>query len=388
MIFKEALVDDTFRIMELYQRAESGNYQDLLFLDYKKLQEAIALETGIWMIADSGHKVAAVVSGLIDPEQGICKITRIHEDKSFENSNLITRQLLRAMLELLKEKFPMIDLAYTSTFTMSMEHQRMTLDEGFKVLGIFPNAQGLDASKLNGLTGYFFNKTLEKKRDPEIRLHPKIMPFYEITRKQCGLPMLSVKPIDEQKSYDSDWNDVKTHFDLQLELIEAPKFIEYQFEVLKSRRSQVINFYPFHLPNAMVTSPDQQLRVFIKLDRMRRSAAIIGEHLIIQANPVEIYIKTLELLKASGAYYVELINDAADVHGTECILRAGFTPTAYVPAFKKQGNKRRDYVVFGRTYEYSCRPSPTAPKPYAEFFNQYYELEMRNYFSSELIEES
>jgi len=97
-------------------------------------------------------------------------------------------------------------------------------------------------------------------------------------------------------------------------------------------------------------------------------------------HPTELYTAVLQILRSHGVMYVEIINDAADVFGTECILEAAFTPCAYIPAFKRQGESRRDYVVFGKAFEYLCKPDLEMPVPYLEFFKEYYRIERRNYF--------
>jgi hypothetical protein len=99
------------------------------------------------------------------------------------------------------------------------------------------------------------------------------------------------------------------------------------------------------------------------------------------------YKQVLTLLREQGVSYVEIINDAADLYGTECILKAGFTPCAYVPAFKRQGQKRRDYVVFGKSFEYLCRPDMNSHGKYLEFYREFFRIEGKNYFPEFLLKD-
>ena len=100
----------------------------------------------------------------------------------------------------------------------------------------------------------------------------------------------------------------------------------------------------------------------------------------IQAPPVSLYLEIQNILKKQGVSYIEIINDAEDVKGTDAILRSGFTPSAYFPAFKKQGKARRDFIVFGKSFEYLCRPNFKAHKSYIDFYREYYRIEGKNYF--------
>ena len=68
---------------------------------------------------------------------------------------------------------------------------------------------------------------------------------------------------------------------------------------------------------------------------------------------------------------IEVINDAADVAGTECIMRAGFVPCGYLPCLKHAGDKRRDYVVFTRSYEYFTYPRLKVNSLYLDYLKAY-----------------
>ena len=140
------------------------------------------------------------------------------------------------------------------------------------------------------------------------------------------------------------------------------------------------NFYPFYKPNCLIMDPNQDIEIFVKLNPERKFAAIIGEHLNITVRPVELYLAVQQLLKQESISYIEIINDAADTFGIECILKAGFTPCAYFPAFKKQGDSRRDYVIFGKSFEYLCRPDLNEHPAYKDFYQEYIKIEGKNYF--------
>ena len=84
------------------------------------------------------------------------------------------------------------------------------------------------------------------------------------------------------------------------------------------------------------------------------------------------------MLNERAISYVEMINDAGDVMGTDCVIRAGYLPCAYIPCFKKQGDQRRDYVVLCRSFDRLVGASATKSKVhpvYLEFLSEYFKLD-------------
>lgn len=376
MRFRVALSEDTFDLIRLFQRSGSQNLQDPVFMDYRKLQSLIGDELDYWIVAEVDGVVSALVALKIDPGQRMAKIYKMLVDESASSPEVLLRETLRYVIYDLNRHGDNFDVLYTTTLTLSLAQQKITIDEGFKILGIFPNALGQDSSKMNGLSAYFYPNVLEEKRICDIAIHPHIAPFYDISRKQLQLAALEQRGPFQRPEDQIKW-------DSQLELIQAEEFVKQRFINLKGKQGQIIDFYPFHFPNLLITSADQSIEIFINFEKNRRFAAVIGEQLSICVDPIELYNKVQQLLKAHGATYIEIINDAGDIYGVDCILKSGFTPCAYFPAFKKLGDSRRDYVVFGKSFEYLCRPSTFFTGAYTEFYKEYYKFEVKQYFPND-----
>jgi len=172
----------------------------------------------------------------------------------------------------------------------------------------------------------------------------------------------------------------------QLEIIPAPSFVAHRFAKLKERQALSVHFYPFHEPNVLITDPAQRIEIFIKMVPEERFAAILGERLDVYVNPVELYRKIAVLLNQHGITYLEVINDAGDLAGTQAILDAGFLPCAYFPSFKRLGDSRWDYVVFSCSFE---KPLPVAEADavhihplYLDYLKEYRRQEQERYFKS------
>ncbi len=366
--YRRAEGKDVFPLMQLYQLAAKDVMADPVLLNYRKLVNEILSPDSVWIVADNGGTLLAALSILLDKDNRLAKVSRLILHPEWSDSNLVLKQALPLLIHYLGEKG--IEVVYTTTRNVSLTQQQFTMSLGFQMLGIFPNAQGADPLKLNGLTAYFFESILREHRQADHTLHPLVLPLFELVRKTCGLAPL---PVAEAPAFDaSAFTSLPG-----LEAVDASAFVAHRFERLKERRS-LATFYPFHAPNALITDPAQRLEIFVKLVPEVRFAAILGERLDLPVNPAELYHEVALMLHSRGISFVEVICDAGDVMGIECMTRAGFIPCAYFPAFKRQGDMRRDYVVLARSFERvlgSSRESSSVHPQYLSFLQQYYRLD-------------
>ncbi len=390
MRFRAATESDAFAIMELFHRTQRVK-KEVELSGLSDLERAISSKDSWFLIIEIGGAMRGLVSMIFDANQGLCKLNRLLACPSLKDGRTVLSHALEHVLHSLRTERPEIDMVYTTTTSISLDEQSVTLDAGFKIFGVFPNLLGMDSSQLNGLSAYFLGESLHTQRPKELTIHPVIKPFFDIVQRQCQLPDVtcakpeayklkpatSESPIGHHSDTESDDESLAED---DLEVIDAAGFVGQRFRNHIERHSQLINFYPFYSPNALITDPHQRCEIFVKIVPHARFAAIIGEHLTVPMDPVRLYLKVQALLKERGVSYIEIINDAADVVGTECILSAGFTPCAYVPAFKRQGRARRDFVVFGKSFEYLCRPDFKAHQAYLEFYREYFHIEGKNYF--------
>jgi hypothetical protein len=289
------------------------------------------------------------------------------------------RSTIRYTLELLDQNEREIDVVYSTTLSLPLRLQAVTLLEGFQILGVFPNALGVDQSKLNGLTVHYKKGVLENKRQVDLAIHKDLYPFFKLA--QASLHLQDVSIMESPKDLiSSEYEPLPP-----LELINAPLLVANKLKKLKANQSMSVNFFPFLNATDMIVDPDETIQIYVRIVSRIRFAAIIGEHIQKSVDPVKLYEQVLHLLRRNNISYIEVINDAGDVFGTECFLRAGFTPSAYMPAFKGLGEGRRDYVVLTKSFEYFCRPGGNTPKGYLDYFREYWKLERRNYFSKTQI---
>lgn len=371
--------DDAFDVLRVYQKDYQSPMTDALFAHYATIAEEIARDGSIWFALDYAGKLEGFAWILIDRTQKLCKVNHLFVNPKLPGGrDVAVEGLLRFTLQRLAATESELEVLYTTMRPLAYQKD-LIRKLGFRILGIFPNGKEVDNSVVNSLTAYFFPNVLEQKRQTNLTLHAQLRPLYEITRKECGLQTLPIAAETEQLGNDDrPFADTPSSLP-SLELIVAPEFVARRFSLLQKRQFLSINFYPFHEPNALITDPDQSLEIFIKIFPERSMATLVGERIEIAVDPVRLYKKVADILKATNISYIEVINDAGDVTGTDAIIQAGYLPCAYFPALKSHGDSRRDYVVFARSFENFYYPRMQIDPIYLEYLKQFYQLEARAY---------
>ncbi len=372
--YRLAAEKDVWALLALYQKVGSTLTEDPLFLDYDKLRAAVTSDDSVWLLAERAGEIQCMVSMLVDRSQGLAKISRLMVNPGSASLEVDLRASLRNALSQLRASEPGVEAVFTTTRSLPRKFQDVTLSEGFTIAGVFPNSLGVDGSTLNGITVFYFEGVLRERRMADIVVHPAVRPFFELAAEGLGLP-----PVGVAKQPPAQASRVPVP---PLELLKAPLLAGRRFERLQDNQSAVIHFYPFNRPNVLVANPDETVEVYCKIVEPLRLAAVIGEHLEAAVDPVGLYESLSRLLRSEGVSYIEVINDAADVLGTQCLLDAGFTPCAYLPAFKRQGESRRDYVVFGKSFEAPSPPESDLHPRYLAFFREYARLRYPAAFQS------
>lgn len=375
IIYRQAEERDVFPLMRLFQLSQASGQRDSLFLDHAKLKSAISSSDTSWIVGERDNQLLACFSILLDSENRLAKINRLFIDPSWENWAQLLKDALPLLIKYLTDDKRRIEVIYTTTKTFTLKQQEMTLNMGFKIMGILPTSGGKDDSQVNGLTAYFCDGVLNERRHSEFSLHPIVVPFYELVRKECGLEPLPVAEKPEMGTLEFEPMP-------QLELIYAPNYVGEKFRKVRDRKSLSIHFYPFTQPNAIITDAKEKVEIYVKIVDESRMATIIGERLDVSVNPTELYSKVSHMLNARNVNYIEVINDAADIWGIEAITMAGFLPCAYFPCLKDQGDFRRDYVVLARSFERPFAETTTqfeVHHTFLDFFKEYYQLEAKSY---------
>jgi len=370
--FRLANGDDAFALMRLHQLAAPRPLHDPLMLDYGRLQSLLTgKSTDSWFVGEDARTGELVVGASVmhDTEQRLAKMHRLYVAPSVEDMPAATKGVLSFLLAHLDAQGE-TDVLYTATWKLTLAQLELTREMGFRTAGIFPNVPAADVSRVNSITVYFFRDVLTTRRFTDFTIHPAVRPFFDLVRRECNLPNVADAVIDPAAA-----RAPSTYTLSDLEVINAAKFVAYRFDLLKERKFLSVSFYPFQEPDVLITVPRQEVEIFVRMIPKLRFAMIIGEKVNVPVDPSLLYRAVGEILNEKGITYIEMLNDAADVSGTQFLLQAGYIPCVYFPCLKTHGNLRRDIVVFGKSFEKGrLRPEFVGPQ-LREFWDHYWQLD-------------
>ncbi|MBI5242473.1 MAG: hypothetical protein HY922_02165 [Elusimicrobia bacterium] len=331
-------------------REEDGQRAALPGMDLDALSRSLACAEEAWLLASLGQAPSGAMVMDVDMDQGLAKIRRVFAAPGADRAC----EALWGFLAQDMESREGIDAVYCTTRTLAPAQMALALGCGFKALGVFPGAPGLDPSGVNGLAALFRRGVLGSKRRGRFPLHPALKILYDRVKTECGLDDPPLAALDFPPGPSAGLPP--------LEALRAPLFAARRFENLRRRKSLSVNFYPFQTPNVMITDPDQKIEIFARIYDDLRFATVIGERLEAAVDPVKLCRAVVDILRSQGAEYVEAINDAADARGVDALLRASFEPCAYFPGLKRHGSSRRDFTVFARSFASAeMRPAQAHP---------------------------
>jgi hypothetical protein len=352
-----ATCDDANAIAMLYQVIYGGHYTNPLMRDTALLQRFLANPDHVWIVAES-QTLAGESSGIWKSSAGGYVIGSVvyETDKAhrlarafgaavhpqFRGQQILEKAMLMAQ-DYLTVKKGMIDVIYGTTRTSTPAPQIVTEHLGYKKLGIFPNVHKTDVYETHCLTAFFTTEALWA-RFQDFRLHPAISNLYEIVRTECTLPRL--QPASEGDLALDDYSQR-----LPMELMMAPMFVRHRFEQQRDAGLLQSHFYPFHVPNIVISSPCQTVEIFIFKESADSHCTIMGIKKPRGYDFTYILEQCVSLLNAIGVRYIEILVRADKVKTIERVLRARFLPCAYFPAFQLQDSLRYDFVVLSRTFE-------------------------------------
>lgn len=333
---------DIFQISQLYFDVYQGTYPDPLMKDFSLIRAFIRSDSGFWFITkDEAGEVIASVLAAYDKDNLIAKAFGAVVRNEFRGQGIMD-DLLSFGINFLRTETPGVDVIYSTTRTVNEAAQTLTEKLGFKKLGIFPNAHKTKDYETHCLAAIIYPSALEK-RNTDYKMHHEMSSLYEIVQKEVGLNSIpSVVPEKPGKVLSKPG---------ELEVVQSPKFVEYRYNNLKAEKKLEFEFFPFHLPNLVIISPDQSIELFCHLSAVDGYCVIVGGKMSHNIDFSELFLQTNRLLRDAGARYIEVIVRADRPKILESILRAKFIPCGFFPAFQMVGEKRHDFLVFSRSFE-------------------------------------
>jgi RimJ/RimL family protein N-acetyltransferase len=337
-----AVEEDIFQICQLYFDVYQGTYPDPLMKDFSLIRAFIQSPSGFWFITKNefGDVLASVLINY-DSEDKIAKAYGAVVRNEYRGQGIM-ENLLSFGIEYLRMNTTGVDIVYSTTRTVNEAAQTLTEKLGFKKLGIFPNAHRTNEYETHCLAAIISPSALEH-RNTNYKLHYEMASLYSVVENEVGLaPLEKVLPEKPTKILISPG---------EIEVVNSSKFVAYRYSHLKASKKLEFEFFPFHSPNLLILSPDQEIELFCHLSAHDGYCVIIGGKMPDNMNFTELFLKTNRLLREAGARYIEVIVRADRPKILDSIMGARFIPCGFFPAFQKIGDKRYDFVLFSRSFE-------------------------------------
>tara|TARA_R100000656_G_scaffold89489_1_gene65276 strand:+ start:122 stop:1330 length:1209 start_codon:yes stop_codon:yes gene_type:complete len=299
-------------------------------------------EKAFWFVVELADRPGIAASCVVElePEFRIGKVTGAAVHPQCAGLGLSSKLIGFAVNEVMA-KAPSINTLYATTRTVTMASQKMLISNGFKPLGIFPNARKIKTYETLTLMGYFREGVLDK-RTPVQRIPPSLVELYLQTNKSIG-DEREIELVEDCPAFPKNI----AHEESKWEFIQAPEFVEKRFnEVFQGDREST--FYPFHKPNLLISNTVLGVEMFASFNKKDHYCVLISANCPITT--INGHFKKLAFaFKEIGIYYLETLV-RIDYFEAVCFLGANrFLPSAYYPAMREIDGVAHDYVLMTRT---------------------------------------
>jgi len=333
---------DRDELLQLYFLIYGKNYPLLYGSDPQAMAEMISSDEHKWLIVrdhDNGLIVGSIVFEM-DLVNKVGKAAALVVHPEYRKAGIASK-LVSCGDRLIAED-GCLNSIYTTTRTRSVGPQLVFLREHYLPLGIFPNAHKLKYRETTTLCAKFKRGVLGR-RAPTAKIPEALVPLYEAVREQ--FPQIEIPPVaDLPEKYVTNTADRGTTF----ECIFAPHFVLRRFKEFTN--DSAARFYPFHLPNLLLTDTNGELEIFAYLNQSDGYCTLIAcnrpAYTFEQSLP-----DILEEIKNLGGAYVEVLIEVDRHESLATLLRARFLPSAFYPAMREADGVTYDYVVMTRSTE-------------------------------------
>lgn len=350
---RSARLEDARRIQMLYAEVYGQHYTIPIVYDRGLMCRAIEGDSHFWLVGEHKGRIIASLVYSVDTRTRIAKALGAVVSKQYRKNNL-ANMMMKIILDKITREHDLVDVIYATTRTVTTAPQQMTDTMGFVPLGIFPNAHKIFDYETHCLAAYYVKKSWELRQQPAMLL-PEIKPFYDMVDKElakCGLRLGKPKMAGPASKALSDMALQPQQQPLMdMELVNAPVFVQNRLKTLGNSGVFAHAFVPFHEPNLMLISHDQKNEIYVHCAEKDRYSVIVGGRA--ESPDLGLLLKSAvrALNEKVGVSYVELMVDAYSPRLQRHALNALFLPSAYFPGLTLLEGKRQDHIVFSRSFD-------------------------------------
>lgn len=335
---RPASVQDIAELRQLYFEVYGHGYPVPLGSDPVVMRRLMTDGTAHWLTARS-HDGALVGSAVVQTEPGsrIGKLVGLAVHPGHRGGGLASR-LTGAVCD---EAFATgrLDSVYATVRLVTEGPQQVVVRNGFRPLGLLPNAVEVDGCETLALFARYADGALEH-RAPVTGVPEGLSALLTAASAGVGIDYARTRTVPSRDVAHTAAGAEP------IELIAAPAFVRRRFLELFPEAGD--RFFPLHTPNAVLVAADGRFEAYADLDPVAGSCALVAVH----PRPAEV-AGALEPLMArvtrAGADYAEVLLPLADTGALEVFLGSGFVPSAVYPAMRRIGDRLHDYVVLSRT---------------------------------------
>ncbi|MFE1869837.1 GNAT family N-acetyltransferase [Streptomyces sp. NPDC059496] len=341
-VITPAVRADIAELRQLYYAVYGPHYPVALGTDPAEMARLIADPHSLWLVtrcADTGALTAsAAIHGEAGSRTGRLEGIAVHpEHRSAGLAAALTEALCAGMLDTGR-----LDSVYATVRTVSAGPQRVVARNGFRPLGILPNAVDLSSRESLALYARHAAGVLDR-RIPVTEVPAPVLPLLRTAESALGIDYPGVRAAAGPLPAPAPHAAVE-----RLEVIEAPAFVRRRFHERFPGAGGW--FYPLHTPNVLLTPEDGRFEVYAYLNRAGGYGCLLTAHPDPAAAAAHLEPVTRALARA-GAGYVEALVPLAHHEALSAFLAQGFVAGALYPAMRADGDGFHDYAVLSRSSE-------------------------------------
>ncbi|MFJ7779744.1 GNAT family N-acetyltransferase [Streptomyces yangpuensis] len=334
---------DIAELRQLYYAVYGPHYPVALGTDPAEMARLMADPHSLWLVARCAATGALTGSAAIHGEAGsrIARLEGIAVHPEHRSSGLaaaLTEALCAEMLDTGR-----LDSVYATVRTVGSGPQRVVARNGFRPLGILPNAVDLSSRESLALYARHSPGVLDR-RVPVTEVPAALLPLLRTAGDALGIGYPGVRAAaGRPRPAPGHQGGVE-----RLEMIEAPAFVRRRFrERFPGAEGW---FYPLHTPNVLLAPEDGRFEVYAYLNRAGGYCSLLTAHPDPAAAAAHLEPVTRALARA-GAGYVEALVPLAHEEALSAFLAQGFVAGALYPAMRADGDGFHDYAVLSRSSE-------------------------------------
>ncbi|MGV9561276.1 GNAT family N-acetyltransferase [Streptomyces sp. NPDC003480] len=338
VVLAPAAVQDIAELRQLYFDVYGHGYPVPLGSDPAVMHRLIVDGSAHWLTART-ERGALVGSAVVqtDPGSRVGKLVGLAVHPGHRGGGLAS-VLTGAVCD---EAFGTgrLDSVYATVRVVTEGPQHVVVRNGFRPLGLMPNAVEVDGCESLALFARYADGVLER-RAPVEHVPERLAALLSAASSGVGVDYAGAERIATRPARSAVTGAEP------IELIAASAFVRRRF--LERFPDAGDRFFPLHTPNAMLVAADGRFEAYADLDPVAGSCALIA----VDPRPAAVsgaLEALISVVTRAGADYAETLLPLADSEALEVFLASGFVPSAVYPAMRRLHDRFHDYVVLSRT---------------------------------------